>query len=162
MTNAKPARRGIIYATMLVALSLTALPLPPVMALFRPDWVMLVLCYWVLALPHRVNVGTALVLGLMQDLLTGGVLGVKGLALALVAYVAALNFHRIRNFSVIQQALVVGGLTFVGKLIVFWGHLLMSDVPTGYYYFCSVISTVLFWPWTFLLLRTMRRKFAIG
>lgn len=162
MVDGKPLRRGIIYLTMLVALLLAILPLPPEIEPFRPDWVMLVLLYWVLALPHRVNVGSALVLGLVLDLLGGGVFGVKGLALALMAYIAAMNFHLIRNFAVIHQALVIGGLTFVGKLIIFWGHLLMSEVPVGFDYFWSVISTVLLWPWAFLLLRMIRRKFSIG
>ena len=65
-----------LILTYLVALVLMVMPMPAAFDTFRPDWVTLVLLYWVMALPHRVNMGTALVLGIISDILLGSVLGV--------------------------------------------------------------------------------------
>lgn len=100
--------KGSIYLTILLALLLTILPLPAIIDPYRPDWLTLVIVYWVIALPHRVNVGTAWIAGLLLDILMGSTLGVRALALAIMAYVAAMQFQKVRNFSVWQQAVVVG------------------------------------------------------
>lgn len=43
-----------------MALLLSIVPMPSVLDYHRPDWLALVIMYWVIALPHRVNVGNGL------------------------------------------------------------------------------------------------------
>ena len=153
--------KGSIYLTILLALLLTILPLPAIIDPYRPDWLTLVIVYWVIALPHRVNVGTAWIAGLLLDILMGSTLGVRALALAIMAYVAAVQFQKIRNFSVWQQAMVVGIISLLGQLTVFWAEHLFAVVTMNYRMFWSCLSTTLLWPWVFLSLRKLRRKFHI-
>lgn len=68
MANSVFRSRMVIGVSFFVALVLQTIPWPGVLDLLRPSWLFLVTCYWVLALPHRVNVGTALVLGLLWDI----------------------------------------------------------------------------------------------
>lgn len=153
--------KGSIYLTILLALLLTILPLPAIIDPYRPDWLTLVIVYWVIALPHRVNVGTAWIAGLLLDILMGSTLGVRALALAIMAYVAAMQFQKVRNLSVWQQAVVVGIISLLGQLTVFWAEHLFAVVTMNYRMFWSCLSTTLLWPWVFLSLRKLRRKFHI-
>ncbi|MFA0703847.1 rod shape-determining protein MreD, partial [Vibrio sp. 10N.222.48.A8] len=68
MANSVLRSKVVIFCSFLIALILQTIPWPGSLDLFRPSWLLLVTCYWVLALPHRVNVGSALILGLLWDL----------------------------------------------------------------------------------------------
>lgn len=150
-----------IWISILLALSLSILPLPFEFDPFRPDWLAMVLIYWALALPHRTNVGTAWVAGLLLDVLLGSTLGVRAMAMAITTYLAAFQFQKIRNFSLWQQALIIGCLSLVGKVTIFWAEHLFSRASLNFAYFWSTLSTMLIWPWVFLVLRKVRRRFNI-
>ena len=55
----------IIGLTILVALVLTLIPLPGWASSFRPEWLVLVLIYWAMALPERMGVTIGWLAGLM-------------------------------------------------------------------------------------------------
>ncbi|AJR07381.1 rod shape-determining protein MreD [Photobacterium gaetbulicola] len=161
MANSRANGRIWIWLSFLIALILQAAPWPGELEPFRPSWVVLVAFYWVLALPHRVNVGTALILGLLWDLMLGSTLGVRGLMMAVLCYIVALNFQVLRNLSLWQQALLVGLLTLGGKLVEFWAEYLVSVITFDPERLWAVLLNFLLWPWLFLLLRRMRRKLSI-
>ena len=69
-------RNNTIGLSIIVALVLQIMPMPSIVEQYRPDWVFLVLGYWALALPERVNVGVAFIVGLVLDLLLGTSIGV--------------------------------------------------------------------------------------
>ena len=48
-----------IFVTLLFAMCLRIVPLPESLALFNPDWVLLVLMYWSMAIPERVGISYA-------------------------------------------------------------------------------------------------------
>ncbi|AWB58976.1 rod shape-determining protein MreD [Colwellia sp. Arc7-D] len=155
------ASRLIILLTFLVALMASIMPLPLSVDAFRPDWVLVVLLYWCLALPSRVNVISAWVMGFILDVLLGSTLGVHAGAMAISVYIVAGNFQKIRNFSVWQQALIVGVLSALYHLIVFWLQRFLTDAVFLPSYLYPVFTTIILWPWAFLLLRKIRRNFRI-
>ncbi len=158
-----PARGRLrLYLTLVIALLLAILPIPAVFDSFRPNWLLLVLGYWCMALPYRVSIGSAWIFGLLLDLLLGAPLGINSLALSIVVYIIAMNHRIIRNLSLWQQSLVVGLLVIVDKLIVFWAENFIFDVSISPMYLWSIFTTMLIWPWIFLLLRKVRRQFGIS
>ena len=136
----------VILVTLLIALIASITPMPLSVDIFRPDWVLIVLVYWCLALPTKINIITAWVMGLLLDILLGSVLGVHASAMALSLYIVVVNFQKIRNFSVWQQALIVGVLAAQYHLVVFWLQRFLSDVVFLPNYLYPVITTVVLWP----------------
>jgi len=151
----------IILLTLLLALIATIIPMPLSVDAFRPDWVLVVLIYWCLALPSRVNVITAWILGFILDVLLGSILGVHAAALAISVFIIAENFQKIRNFSIWQQSIIVGVVAALYHLIVFWMQRFLTDVVFLPSYLYPVITTIILWPWALLLLRKIRRHFKI-
>lgn len=151
----------LIWLSFIMAIILQVAPWPGDLAAFRPSWLLLVTFYWVLALPHRVNVGIALILGLLWDLMLGSILGVRGLMMSIVIYIVALNFQVLRNMSLWQQAAIFTALSSVGKILVYWAEYLISPVQFDVNIFWAELLNFLLWPWLFLLLRRIRRQFSI-
>ncbi|WP_417344935.1 rod shape-determining protein MreD [Ferrimonas sp.] len=157
----KPQRYGIIWISILIALFLQIMPLPQLVADWRPDWVMLVLAYWTLALPHRVGILTAFVVGLLLDVLLGATLGVRSLALSVVIYLVVLQYQKLRHFAWLQQMSIIAMLSLLSHLLVFWAEYLHSGVQLSWEYLKPVVITPLLWPWVFWLLRRTRRHYKV-
>ena len=151
----------IILLTLLVAVMASIMPLPLSVDAFRPDWVLIVLIYWCMALPGRVNIITAWVMGFLLDVLLGSVLGVHAAAMAISVFIVAENYQKIRNFSIWQQALITGVLAALYHLVVFWLQRFLIDASVLPSYLYPVITTIVLWPWVFDLLRKVRRHFSI-
>ncbi len=150
-----------VALTVFVALVFELMPLPAEITMARPDWVLLVLMYWSLALPHRVNIGVAWLTGLILDLASGAPLGVNALTYSITIYITVSNFQKIRNFSVWQQALLVGLFLALYHLLQFWLSHFLVDVYFSPDYLWPVLSGMFFWPWVFLVLRKYRRHFRV-
>ena len=118
--------------------------------------------YWALALPERVNVGVAFIVGLVLDLLLGTSIGVHSFAMSLSVFVLAANYQRLRNYSVWQQAIVIGILCALYNLVVFWLMHLLTDIYFMLTYMWPVITSMVIWPWIFWLLRRVRRQFRLS
>ena len=155
-------RQYAITLSLLVALMLQIMPMPILVDPYRPDWVFLVLAYWTLALPQRVNVGVAFLNGLVLDILLGTALGIHSLALSLVIFILAANYQRLRNYSVWQQAFMIGLLAALYHLVIFWLQHLLTDIYFLFDYLWPVLTTMLFWPWCFAILRKIRRQLKVS
>ncbi|PMP31482.1 rod shape-determining protein MreD [Vibrio splendidus] len=161
MANSVLRSKVVIGCSFLVALILQTIPWPGSLDLFRPSWLLLVTCYWVLALPHRVNVGSALILGLLWDLLIGSTLGIRGIMMAIVMYIIAMNFLVIRNMALWQQAMIIAALTVLFEVLIFFGEYLIQDVVFNPLSLWSALINCILWPWMFLLMRRVRRHWHV-
>ena len=155
---------GIFWVclSIILALMLTILPLPLWAAWFRPEWLVLVIVYWTIALPHRVNIGTAWCVGLLLDGLSGTVLGEHALAMTVVTYFACKLHKRIRAASIWQQSLTMGLFVGLFQLTVFLIQIIIGQIPNSLMYWLPTATSVLFWPWVIIILRDWRRRFKIS
>lgn len=152
---------SVIVASLVAALMLMILPLPDWLEPFRPDWVTLALIYWCLALPSRVSVGIAWVMGLLLDVAAGSLLGQHALGCALVAYLVVESHQRVRLFPLWQQALVVFLLLVLKLLLMAWVEGISGTPPRGLTVFAPALVGMLLWPWVFGVLRHLRRAYGV-
>jgi rod shape-determining protein MreD len=152
----------IILSTFCLALLLTVLPLPEWARAYRPQWVSLVLIYWCIALPHRVGVGAGFSIGIVLDALTSTLFGQHALGMSLTAFLAGQLHARIRVFPLWQQALVILIFLLAEHLLTLWVVMATSQTsPNPHYWSIPIIGAIL-WPWAFMTLRNVRRKFNVA
>ena len=155
----KTLRIGLI--TIIVAFMLAIMPLPDWAVQFRPDWVTLVLIYWAMALPTKIGVTMAWFTGLLLDVSYGTLMGQHAVGMVLVIYVIHLQHQRLRVASLLQQAIVIFFLLLLKQLLSLWVDGMLGRAPGSWLYFMPTISSTLLWPWTYLILRDLRRKFTV-
>jgi rod shape-determining protein MreD len=153
-----PQGGSIIVITIIIAMLLMLLPLADNLRFARPEWVLMTLIYWALALPQRVGVGYAWSVGLLMDVLMGGSLGVEAFSYAFVIYLI-LRFHlQLRQYPLWQQALSI--MTFV--LLVNIPAVVMTANITSWYVWLPALTTTVLWPIVYAFLRAVRRTFNVS
>ncbi|WP_444994652.1 rod shape-determining protein MreD [Aliikangiella sp. IMCC44359] len=150
---------GVILITLMVAMLLDIMPLPEMIELFRPEWVVMVLIYWVMALPSRIGVFSGWFLGLFVDVLKGSLFGINALSFALVVFLIQVLYHRLRLFPQWKQALNITVIIGLHRLLVVNLTGLVEPVSSDFTYWLPLICIAVLWPWLFILLRDIRRKF---
>lgn len=143
----------IIGITFLIALLLEILPLPNWVLWFRPDWVVLVLIFWVLALPYNVGVVVAFFLGLLMDLLTGVLLGEHAAAFVVIAYFMSCFHARIRLFPLWQQSVMIFIWLLLYQLYLSWIGRLLGGMHGDQWFWLPAFVSAVIWPWVYTVLK---------
>lgn len=151
----------IIFATFVVSMVLSQIPLPNIIIWARPEWVLLVLIYWVMALPHRVGLLSAFVTGILLDVLRGNVLGLNALALTIIAFLVQLLYQRLRMFPLWQQSALVLVLVGINQLLFHWMQGITGTTSSSLLFLLPAVISAIVWPWLFMMLRWVRRVFRI-
>lgn len=148
----------LIALSFVFALLLTVAPFPDWTLAWRPAWVALILSYWCVTLPDKVGIITAWAMGLLLDVLTGSLLGQHALGLCVVAYLAVKLHHRVRVYPMIQQSLFIGFLVLVHLVIMLFVKTTVGLPPRDWAYVAPALTSILLWPWLFILLGDIRRR----
>ncbi|MCV6604385.1 MAG: rod shape-determining protein MreD, partial [Porticoccaceae bacterium] len=111
-------RRGLLFVALLIALVLQLWPLFGGVALWRPQFVLLVLTFALIHRPNYYGIATAWIAGLVMDAVTGGVFGRYALALGICAYLLHLLRQRLLHASIWHQGGMVLLLVAAAQLVV--------------------------------------------
>jgi rod shape-determining protein MreD len=115
-----------------------------------------------MALPYRVGIGSAWIVGIVLDVLEGSVLGLNALGLVIIAYVT-LNLHqRLRMFSALQQAGLVFAMVGINLMLSHWLEIVTGQtVASNLLFLMAALTSAIIWPSMFQLLRHIRRSFDV-
>lgn len=147
----------LLISTLFIAMLLSIVDMPNWSLWARPEWVLLVLFYWVMAFPERYGIFTAAFIGLLQDSLTASLLGRHVLAYTLVVAVVLIAHKRLRMFDVWQQAGFIFLLVGVERLVKYWIDIGSGQPPIGLWFLFPAMMSALIWPWLMVVLRSLRR-----
>lgn len=155
----------LVAITTIVGMILAVMPIssavPPELGYLRPDWVALILFYWLIAVPQRVGLVTVWLVGLMMDVLMGSLLGLHALAYVLLGYFALKIYRRFRMFRIMQQMVLVFVLLIIIQLLITLVGSLAGQASFQFWIALPPLSGALLWPMLLLILRSLRRRFQV-
>jgi len=161
MMHEEASGGGYIAISLIFAMALTILPMPEALTSYRPEWVALVLLYWIMALPHRIGINIAWLMGISLDVLKGALLGQHALALVILAFMMFNLSLRIRVYPFWQQSVMIGLILFIYHALLLWIYDMTGTIEFTWHYWTPVLLGALLWPWIFIILRDVRRRYHV-
>ncbi|HRL93685.1 MAG: rod shape-determining protein MreD [Pseudomonas sp.] len=162
MVGPRSRNLWVIWVSFALALLLSVAPMPAFMETGRPLWLALFLTAWTLALPHRVGMTTAWVLGLAADVLYGTLLGQNALILTFITFLVLSLHQRLRMFPMWQQSLVLLVVFGLAQLVQLWLNALTGNRPPTLLFILPALVSALLWPWVYTALRIIRQRLGVN
>tara|TARA_R110002167_G_scaffold3489_3_gene17042 strand:- start:1675 stop:2184 length:510 start_codon:yes stop_codon:yes gene_type:complete len=132
--------------TILIAILLQMLPLSAAAAHWRPQFVLLTVCYWLFRRPLLHGIGFAWLCGLALDFVIGDLIGRHALVFAICACILLLLQQRMRHFRLVHQAILVLLLVALSQCLVYVLTLILRFDWQGTVRLAPAVSSMLFWP----------------
>ena len=155
----------VILLTLVVAMVLSVAHLPESwpawLAWLRPSWLVMVVFFWVIELPHRLGLIAMWLLGCLVDVLLAQPLGVNGVVLAGTTYVAWRFFERLRMYSVIQQAGMIFILVLGAEVVRSLALIVSSQHQFSFMILLTALVSAVLWPFAYLPLMRLRTALRI-
>ena len=162
MVGPRSRNLWVIWVSFALALLLSVAPMPAFMETGRPLWLALFMTAWTLALPHRVGMTTAWVLGLAADVLYGTLLGQNALILTFITFLVLSLHQRLRMFPMWQQSLVLLVVFGLAQLVQLWLNALTGNRPPTLLFILPALVSALLWPWVYGALWLIRQRLSVN
>jgi len=157
MAKARSPFFALIWS-LTAALLMSILPLPDMLLPWRPEWLTLVLLFWVMHAPNWVGLWFGMIMGLLLDILLASPLGMHASALVVVIYVARMTQRWSGVFSVRQTTALVFLLILLGRLMAYAQLALRGEQPADLVFFLPALASALIWPTVLLSLRRWTQR----
>ena len=150
----------IILITIVLGLFLTLITLP--LGYYAPEWMLLVVIYWAIAMPSNNKMFLAFLSGIILDIVFGQALGVSSLFYVILIYFFLRLYNSLRYMTIAQQAVVLFFFIFIKQHLLVWLYYIIDrNIDYQALLVGSIISAFV-WPLIYYTLRFVRRKFHIG
>lgn len=123
-----------------------------------PDLLLLVIAFWCLHEPRRVNLLTAFVFGLLMDVHDAGLMGEHALTYILVAYGAIVLSRRLKRFNSLVQAIHLLPVFVLAQALSRVIHAWLVGEWAGWLWLVSAVLTAALWPLADILLHLPQRR----
>ncbi len=150
----------IMLITIIFGLFLTLITLP--LGYYAPEWMLLVVIYWAMAMPSNNKMFLAFLSGIILDIVFGQALGVSSLFYVVLIYFILRLYNSLRYMTIAQQAVVLFFFIFIKQHLLVWLYYIIDrNIDYQALLIGSIISAFV-WPLIYYTLRFVRRKFHIG
>jgi rod shape-determining protein MreD len=123
-----------------------------------PDFLLVVLAFWVLQAPEKINLLTAFILGLLMDIQTTQILGVHAIVYVCTCFMILYAQRRLSNTTLLGQTFILLQVFLLANLIqlfILWVIGQGKEISLAYLFLPSLIEAFL-WP---LLKRLLSARF---
>ena len=144
MTNQNPIL--LLSKISIFALIIGAISLPLVIELSSPLWVLVCFVYWVIYTDGKWIYLSALILGLLMDVLQGGILGQNALSLV-ISSAFIFNVKKsffVSNLTTQQVYIFLGSLIYLITFLLI--HILVQGFDFSWLILISPFSSAIIWP----------------
>ena len=147
-----------ILLSTAIAVLLTIMPLPQLINMGRPDWMLLVVIYWSLNAAFVTGLTYAWYCGLIMDALVGTLIGQHAFIFVLIATLAQHFQFRIRVFPLMHQSIIVCLLIVLYQFMLFWIDGIVGTALSSWLRGLPAIIGALIWPVLVAILDTSTRN----
>ena len=144
MTNQNPML--LLSKISIFALIIGAISLPLVIELSSPLWMLVCFVYWVIYTDGKWIYLSALILGLLMDVLQGGILGQNALSLV-ISSAFIFNVKKsffVSNLTTQQVYIFLGSLIYLITFLLI--HILVQGFDFSWLILISPFSSSIIWP----------------
>jgi len=144
MTNQNPIL--LLSKISIFALIIGAISLPLVIELSSPLWMLVCFVYWVIYTDGKWIYLSALILGLLMDVLQGGILGQNALSLV-ISSAFIFNVKKsffVSNLTTQQVYIFLGSLIYLITFLLI--HILVQGFDFSWLILISPFSSAIMWP----------------
>ena len=144
MTNQNPIL--LLSKISIFALIIGAISLPLVIELSSPLWMLVCFVYWVIYTDGKWIYLSALILGLLMDVLQGGILGQNALSLV-ISSAFIFNVKKsffVSNLTTQQVYIFIGSLIYLITFLL--THILVQGFDFSWLILISPFSSAIIWP----------------
>ncbi|HIF35439.1 MAG TPA: rod shape-determining protein MreD [Candidatus Thioglobus sp.] len=130
----------------IIALIIGAISLPLVIELSSPLWMLVCFVYWVIYTDGKWIYLSALILGLLMDVLQGGILGQNAFALV-ISSAFIFNVKKsffVSNLTTQQVYIFIGSLIYLITFLL--THILVQGFDFSWLILISPFSSAIMWP----------------
>ncbi len=140
---AAPTR--LVLGSLLIALLINLLPWSGLALMMRPDFVLLVMLYWVVHESRNVGQTWGFVMGLIMDVANSALLGQHAMVYVAAIFLVQVLRIRMLHLRLFEQALHILGILFVAQGIYVTLNLLLARDFAGFALFVSPVLGALCW-----------------
>ena len=144
MTNQNPIL--LLSKISIFALIIGAISLPLIIELSSPLWMLVCFVYWVIYTDGKWIYLSALILGLLMDVLQGGILGQNALSLV-ISSAFIFNVKKsffVSNLTTQQVYIFLGSLIYLITFLLI--HILVQGFDFSWLILISPFSSAIMWP----------------
>lgn len=137
---------SLIYSSLFISMLLNIMAFPGIMQHIKPNFLLLLVLFWIVKEPRRVGIGHAFCCGLLLDVLIGSTFGIQALTFSLMSYLLFKTFIRMATYSILQQSICIMMISFIGLIMGFWLEHAFGFAMIDYHMLISVVSNAVLWP----------------